>query len=199
MRDVGPTGRAWKAWALATACLAGCSAPPKADSPYSTHRELPFRNTYAAQQANSRGLQQIEKGDYDAAEKSFREALGCDISFASAHNNLGLLLLRKKEWYSASWEFAWAAGLRPQASEPKGNLGLVFEAIGRYALAVDEYEQALKIDADNVQVMVHLARTLGNANHSGKQWRLRELLEELVLRASPDWSDWAREQLIRMR
>ncbi len=36
------------------------------------------------------------------------------------------------------------------------------------------------------------------ANGSGTQGRLRELLEKLVLRASPDWSDWARGELIRI-
>ncbi len=36
------------------------------------------------------------------------------------------------------------------------------------------------------------------ANDSRAQGRLRELLEELVLRAAPDWSDWARGELIRI-
>ncbi len=125
---MGKKTKARIGWLAAAAFLAGCSAPPRTASPYSTNRERTFKDTYAAQQANNRGLKQIEAGDYDAAEKSFREALGRDICYASAHNNLGLLLLRQKRWYASTWEFAYAAKLQPQASQPHGNLGLVFEA-----------------------------------------------------------------------
>lgn len=177
--------------------LAGCANPNRHISPYATCREAPTRDILAAQEANGRGLKHIDEHDDAAAERAFREALGCDISNAAAHNNLGLLLLRQKRWYEASWEFAYAAKLQPQSSVPRGNLGLVFEAVGKYGQAVDEYEAALKIDADNVQVMGHLARTLVKSHDESKSQRLKELLDQLVVRASPDWSDWARAQLAR--
>jgi Tfp pilus assembly protein PilF len=195
---VGQSSTTRIAWLCAAACLAGCGSPPRSASPYSPPYERRSRNTAAAQQANQRGLQQIEAGDYAAAEQSFRAALDDDLAYASAHNNLGLLLLRRREFYSASWEFAYASKLEPQASAPRGNLGLVFEAIGQYDQAAQAYEAALKMDTDNIQVMDHLARTLVKANAPSQQRRLRELLEQLVLRATPDWSDWAREQLLKL-
>lgn len=198
-QDVGNKGMAGMACVAIFAGLGGCQSARGTCHPYSTHQETSFRDTHAAQQSNGKGLKQIEAEDFEGAEKSFREALGHDISFAPAHNNLGLLLLRQKRWYEASWEFAFASKLQPQAGEPKGNLGLVFEAIGQYDQAVDEYEAALKIDPDRVEVMGHLARTLVKSKDSTKQERLRELLDKLVLRAAPDWSDWAREQLIRIQ
>jgi Flp pilus assembly protein TadD len=177
--------------------FAGCTGPVRPTGPYTTYRETPTRNVLAAQEANGRGLKHIHDHDDAAAERAFREALGYDISNAAAHNNLGLLLLGQKRWYEASWEFAYAAKLQPQSSAPRGNLGLVFEAVGKYGQAVDEYEAALKVDADNVQVMGHLARTLVKGHDEAKSQRLKELLDQLVLRASPDWSDWARGQLAK--
>jgi Tfp pilus assembly protein PilF len=183
---------------VAILTLSACGACSHSSGPYSTHPSAVARDTRAAEQANHRGLQQIEAQQFAAAEQSFRAALSSDIGCAAAHNNLGLLLLRQQRWYEASWELAYAAKLQPQASAPKGNLGLVFEAIGKYDQAAQEYEAALKLDTDNVQVMGHLARTLVKANDSGKQWRLRELLEQLVWRAHSDWSDWARGQLLKL-
>lgn len=176
----------------------GCRSTSPAHSPYSTHADPPVRDSLASQHANQEGLRHIENGDDTAAEKAFRDALGCDITNAAAHNNLGLLLLRQQRWYEASWEFAYAAKLQPQASAPRGNLGLVFEAVGQYDRAIAEYEEALKVDADNLQVMGHLARTLVKVDRPQEHKRLKELLGALVVKAEPDWSDWARQQLIRI-
>ena len=175
--------------------FAGCG-PAAQRSPYSTYRDTPIRNSQAAQEACQKGLEYIEHGDDAAAEQAFRESLGYDITNAAAHNNLGLLLLKQKQWYSASWEFAYSTQIQPQSSVPRGNLGLVFEAVGQYDKAINEYEAALKIDADSVQVMGQLARTFVKSGRSPE--RLKDLLERLVVRADPDWSQWARGQLIRL-
>lgn len=175
-----------------------CSAPASRSTPYATYHAPPTRDTAAAQRATNQGLRAIQGGDDEAAERAFREALGHDLAHAAAHNNLGLVLLRKQRWYEASWEFAYAAKLQPQAAEPKGNLGLVFEAVGRFEQAADEYEAALRLDPDNIQVMGHLARTLVKTGEPARQTRLRELLEQLALRADQNWSDWARRELIRL-
>src|SRR5262249_51107176 len=99
--------------------LTGCSHAVL--SPYSTIAEPPPRDSLAAVEANRRGLEAVEKHDMSRAEAAFREALSLDIACAPAHNNLGLVFLQQKRWYEASWEFAYAAKLEPQASAPKAN------------------------------------------------------------------------------
>lgn len=75
-----------------------------------------------AQEANERGLAHVENSEWDKAEKAFQEALQSDREYAAAHNNLGLVLMRKGRYYEAAHRFQCASDLSPSANEPKRNL-----------------------------------------------------------------------------
>lgn len=88
------------------------------------------RNTEAARSANERGLALVANDKIDEAEKAFRESIRCDLKFEAAHNNLGLVLLQKQQFYEAAIEFRIAAKLNPDAVEPLKNLAVLYESIG---------------------------------------------------------------------
>src|SRR5262245_4933928 len=95
--------------------LAGCAgrSPP---APYQTLPEQCFRNAVQAQLLNDEGLAHVESNELDRAHAAFRASLDSDLSYAPAHNNLGLTLLRHAKSYESAWEFQWAAKLVPHSA-----------------------------------------------------------------------------------
>lgn len=185
----------WYCALLTLAAVGGCAASGR-------HRHTgdsasgPQRNTVAAQQHNSEGLRQLNVGDYQGAEVSFRAAVEHDLYCVPAHNNLGLVLLRKGEYYDAAWEFHTAAKLAPEQSEPRANLANLYEEIGRLEDAITEYEAAIDIDPDNLVAMRQLARACVKAGRNDD--KTRSLLERLTTHADGDqWDYWVRGQVIR--
>lgn len=172
--------------------LAGCSAARK------DVRSPACRNPLQAVEANEEGLQHVKNGQFAQAEECFRKAVAADLFYAPAHNNLGLVLLEQKKYYEAACQFEYAGKLAPRSAEPRANLGLLFEAVGRWQEAAGQYEQALAVEPENFAVMGHLARTLIKAGK--KDARLKELLDKLVVAGeAPDWNEWARTQVNRLR
>ncbi|MCP4589427.1 MAG: tetratricopeptide repeat protein [bacterium] len=186
----------WSCGLAVCAVTAGCEVGTRRAG-YETLSEPQARNALLAQQLNDRGLVHVEQGDWESAEQTFREALEADLFYPAAHNNLALCLVHEKRFYEASWEFTWASKLAPHSAEPRNNLGLVLEQVGRLDQARDCYEQALGIDPDNIEVMGHLARVyVKSGEEDGK---LHELLEELALGGNEQgWDVWARSQLLRI-
>ncbi len=179
------------AWA-GTACRTGESRYPY--DRYSTEYQ---KNSLQAHRQNAQGLALIGDNDLDAAEETFRASLASDLSYSPAHNNLGLVLLRKKRYYEAAWEFDCAAKLAPNATEPRENLALLYENLGRLDQAIEGYEAVLEIDPNDLVAMRHLARAYVRAGK--KPRRLKELLESLLLIPSDkQWDVWVRGQIIRL-
>ena len=77
----------------------------------------------ARQTADAEGLTkeaaEIIGSDPEGAEKLLREALTSDLFFGPAHNNLGVLHLKRGELYEAASEFEWARKLMPGHPDPR--------------------------------------------------------------------------------
>ncbi|MBI4717929.1 MAG: tetratricopeptide repeat protein [Planctomycetes bacterium] len=181
---------------LLAAAGAGCAG--RSPRPYQTPESVKQRHALDARQLNEAGLRFVEKGDWENAERRFREALEQDLYCVAAHNNLGLVLLRTRRHYEAAWEFEYATKLVPSAGEPRANLGLLYENIGRLDRAAEAYEEALELDPGNLATMRHLARTYVKADRHDD--RVKQLLERLLgtTDVEPAWDYWVRGQLIRV-
>jgi Flp pilus assembly protein TadD len=181
--------------AVVAVSLSGCVARGPGQLSYQTLPERRSRDGQLAQKFNQQGLEAIEAGEFDKAEELFREALEADLFYPSAHNNLGLALLKRQRWYEAAWEFQYAAKLMPKAVEPKHNLANLLEKTGDYAGAEELYEHALELSPDDIEVMGHLARVYVKTKR--KPERLQELLKELAYRSDANgWDAWARRKLL---
>ena len=116
-----------KVWAIALIVgLGSCRSP--ASGPYSPPTGGP-RQTAEAEVLTKQAAEIIET-DPERAEQLLREALTHDLFFGPAHNNLGVLHLKRGKLYEAAGEFEWARKLMPGHPDPRVNLALTLERAG---------------------------------------------------------------------
>ena len=72
-----------------------------------------------------------------------------------------------------------------------------YPRVGNLDGAIAEYEEALEIDPNNVQVMGHLARAYVKSGEKSED--LRKLLKRLSFQnPGGTWDQWARTQLLTL-
>lgn len=174
------------------AACAPSSAPPPRDG-YRTITIDPKRDSEAAARFNSQGVEFLAKDQLGPAADAFTKALDVDVEFGPAHNNLGKVYYKQKDWYKAAWEFEYASKLLPRHAEPRNNLGLVLEESGQLDKAVEQYRQAIALSSD-IQYRANLARCL--LRRDGRTDEVRTLLQQVLEQDSrPDWRNWARREM----
>ncbi len=180
---------------IAGGVLIGCqSESVRSGANYETVVADPDRDTETARRLNSEALTLMDKDQLDKAVGLLKSALAADVFFGPAHNNLGTVYFQQEKYYLAAWEFQYAAKVMPKRSQPRYNLGMVLEAVGKLDEAAQRYEEALELQPDDIETVASLARTY--IRDGKKNERTRELLEEIVLNDDrPQWRSWAQEQL----
>jgi Flp pilus assembly protein TadD len=155
------------------------------------------RDSALARSLTEQAMEQIAQSKWPQAEALLQKAIEADVMFGQAHNNLGTVYVHENNLYQAAWEFQYAAKLMPYQPEPRSNMGLVLEEAGKLDEAVDSYDEALKIDPDNPQIVGNSARA--RVRRGDKDARVRELLGKVISADDrPDWVQWAREKLVLM-
>ena len=184
------------------AMLAACSL--SRIGAYSTPSEHQ-RNPLEAQRLTQKAAAQMNE-EPDSAESLLREALRADLYHGPAHNNLGVLLLKKKDLYGAANEFEWARKLMPGHPDPRVNLALTLERAGRTDEAMKTYEAALDVYPGYMPAIEAVTRLLvrrgsgaGADRHmTYSEEELRANLSEIAMRGSSErWRRWATEQLAK--
>ncbi len=135
--------------------------------------------------------------DLDKAQDLLRQSVAAYDGNANAWMALGVVAYEKDEFFDAARAFDRAARLMPTRYEPRFNLGSIFEMAGHYEKAISEYETALRLAPDQVEVMENLARCYirtGRKLQEAKRLVDRALLTELRL----DWRAWLERQAIRL-
>jgi Flp pilus assembly protein TadD len=178
---------------LSQLCLIGCAS--RSASPYATPSERD-RDPMKANELTRTATDLIDS-DPERAERLLREALAADLYHGPAHNNLGVIYLKRGELYQAANEFEWARKLMPEQPDPRTNLALTLETAGRQIEALQSYAAALQIRPEHMPTMQALARIqirLGKADA-----KTHELLAEIALRGTTErWRDWAKGQAVRV-
>lgn len=173
--------------------LVGCGR--RASSPY----EAPSagdRDSLKAQELTRQAVELMDS-DSERAERLLREALAADLFHGPAHNDLGVLMLRKNAYYEAANEFEWARKLMPGHPDPRMNLGLTLEKAGRIEEALTTYSAALEVYPGHIPTMQAMARLQIRRNRVDEQ--TRRMLEEIALSGETQhWREWARMQLIKL-
>jgi len=100
---------------------------------------------------NNLGSEFEARGEYDEAERQFRQALHARGDFPPALNNLGLILTRRGELDGAIEDFSRALELDPGYAEAHNNLGAALQRQGRLAGALTHFEEAVRLDPGHAE------------------------------------------------
>lgn len=181
---------------LAAAQLAGCRS---GRGPYSGQSEA-ARSPAQAERLTLEAADRIAAGgdgDLDRAEALLREALAADLFHGPAHNNLGVVHLKRGRLYEAASEFEWARKLMPGHPDPRVNLALTLERAGRPDDAAEAYGAALEVHPGHMPATQGLARLEARRGRydAGTSARLREIA---LGGTSEAWQSWARGRLARL-
>src|SRR5262249_33433540 len=131
------------------------------------------RDTSRASRSSAEGLTLVEARKFAEAEVKFRDAIAADPFCGPCHCNLGLTLLQQKKLYDAAWELQFACRLMPKASQPRANLGILYESAGRFTQADEALREALALSPDDLDVIGLLARVQvrqGKSSPELKNW-----------------------------
>ncbi len=154
----------------------------------------PRRDRLAAQRWNDEALELLANERFEDAEKLLRRSLTADAFFGPAHCNLGVCLLELGKYYDAGWHLNYAAKLMPRASQPRVNLGVLYEKVGKY----DESEQllraALERAPDHIEIIGQLARVHLRQDKCTSE-TLAWLQQVAAQDDDPAWRDWARRAI----
>ncbi len=184
--------------AFSSLLVVGCELQPKATtSPYSPPSES-ARDPQKAQQLTLEAVALLDDAKIDEAELLLQQALTADLYYGPAHNNLGVVLLAKQEYYEAANEFEWARKLMPGHPDPRMNLALTLEQVGRIDDAIETYVTALEVYPNHLPTIQALCRC--QIRHDRENDQTTGYLKEIALRGETShWRQWAKAQLTRTR
>ncbi|HEY3840908.1 MAG TPA: tetratricopeptide repeat protein [Bryobacteraceae bacterium] len=126
-------------------------------------------------------------------ESLMSHRLELDSSNATAHFNLGALLLGRKEYADAVPQFRDALATDPKQPMALNNLGAALLGLGKFAEAEEQFQQALRVDPDYSSARFNLANALAG------EGKLRDAAAGYRKVLSVDPSDnAARERLVAL-
>ena len=174
--------------------VTGCASSSR--SPYAVSNDAP-RNPLEAQRLTQEAVALVQSNPVKA-ERLLRDALAADLFHGPAHNNLGVLYLSRSEMYAAAEEFEWARRLMPGHPDPRLNLAMTLERVGRFDDAIDEYRSALEVYPGHIQSVQALTRCRLRHDAEAIRGDLEVLagLKDIAMRGeTQEWREWAQTRL----
>ncbi|RPI29778.1 MAG: tetratricopeptide repeat protein [Acidobacteria bacterium] len=109
-----------------------------------------------AHEEMQKGLDCLDKTEFQKAEKHFKAAIGKSPEFYQAHNNLGIAYLRQKRLEEAEKEFAKAVEIQPENAIGLKNLAYLRMNQGRPKEAIDPLSRALQLESNDATAEMYL-------------------------------------------
>jgi Tfp pilus assembly protein PilF len=100
------------------------------------------------------------KDDPNSAIEHYRLAIAAGLYSARAENNWGIALARLGKTVDASKHFLRAIEIDPEFAEPHANLGLLWLAAGNSSAAAEEFQAALRLNANLPSARLGLMRLM---------------------------------------
>ena len=94
------------------------------------------------------GMDFMQSGKYEEAEKSFRKSIELNPDYALSHEGLGMILLSKGELNEAQIELETALKLDPERTSAHLNLGIIYLNRNENDRAQKSFETAIKLNPD---------------------------------------------------
>ena len=112
---------------------------------------------FADKKAYNKGYRALRKGDFQEAEKIFRELLGKDAHDVEARLGLSFALLKQRSLQGAYDNAARVIMLNPLSARAHALLGSAILAAGEFRLSVEEFRTALALDENESLAVAGLA------------------------------------------
>ncbi len=110
-----------------------------------------------------RGMKEVEKKRYDAAEGLLRQAAAADPKFLAPWNDLGVVLMQKGKYAEAEKVLRQALAADSKSIHALLNLGITLNHLGRFADAQSPLREGLRLEpglvAGHAQLGVALVET----------------------------------------
>lgn len=112
---------------------------------------------YADKKAYNKGYRALRKGDFQEAEKIFRELLGKDAQDVEARLGLSFTLLKQRSLQAAYDNAARVIMQNPLSARAHSLLGAAILGAGEFRLSVEEFRTALALDENEALAVAGLA------------------------------------------
>jgi tetratricopeptide (TPR) repeat protein len=112
---------------------------------------------FADKKAYAKGYRAVRKGDYEQAEKIFRELLTKDSHDTEARIGLSFTLLKQRNLQGAYDNAARVIMLNPLSARAHALLGAAILGAGEFRLSVEEFRTALTLDENEALAVAGLA------------------------------------------
>jgi tetratricopeptide (TPR) repeat protein len=112
---------------------------------------------FADKKAYSKGYRAVRKGDYEQAEKIFRELLNKDAHDVEARLGLSFTLLKQRSLQGAYDNAARVIMVDPLSARAHALLGAAILGAGEFRLSVEEFRTALALDENEALAVAGLA------------------------------------------
>ncbi len=144
------------------------------------------RVTEAALQAHYRDALALHRaGQLDAAEAGYRAILARRPESFHALHMLGVLRGQRDDWVEAERLIGSAVKVEPAVAAAHANLGNARRLLGRREAAMASYDQALRLQADNVRALKGRGLLLWELDRAGEALACYDAL----LALEPDYAD----------
>lgn len=98
------------------------------------------------QETYDRARQFHKEGRLEEARRLYEESLRLDPGYVDALNNLGVILIRKRDFVAAQRSLEKAVRLKPKYAEPFYNLACLNAIKGKLKLALAQLKKAVSLD-----------------------------------------------------
>ena len=169
----------------AIATLSACASRPPSAYVGDSGRE---RDPQLARELYAKAIR--NRDEPAETERLLREALSADLYHGPAHNNLGVLLLARGEYYEAASEFEWARKLMPGHPAPRVNLAMTLERAGKTDDALAAYDTALAVFEGYLPAIQGKARAQIESRKIDAGTTV--LLDQIAMRGDDEWKAWAK-------
>ena len=114
----------------------------------------------SAQAYETRGIEALNREDWDGAVNAFRRGLEIDPDDAELRHRLGTALYLRGDIGTARTELERAAAESPELAQAQYSLGVLLQDEGRYREAAERYAAALRSRASYTEARLRLAYSL---------------------------------------
>lgn len=182
--------------------LGACSSSPARDrsgglDEIDPAMQIQRQNRAEAREHYADATRLHKDGKYEDALEEYRTALEYDDQLYAAWNNMGQLLMEKRNYADAVSAFQIAASIEPTDPRPLYNIALAYQRVGWAADAYDSYEKALQRDPYYLPAMRGLARS-AEMTGDGDRYLLETIKQAQLRESDEQWRTYFNEQYGRV-